>query len=774
MKYIKYKVLHSLQEHQKLHCIISALFPVIILLLFPHAQSYAAETKKILVLHSYHQGLVWTDDIMEGIYSVFNKHGTDYEIHIEYMDTKRYFDGLRGKYLTGLRDMYKDKYGRMKLDMIISSDDNAFQFLLMYHDELFPGTPVVFSGVNNFEDAMLSGHDLFTGVIEFLDTKPSIDIALKLHPEAREIVIITDTTETGNANRKIIEQLAGKYKGRAEFVFIDKDNTGLTLEELLDRLRLLKKESVVFYSDFLRNRGKYIIQELAVPQISAASKSPIYTHYDEILGLGVAGGKLINGKSHGRKAAQMALQIVQGTAASKLPVYKESTGSYMFDYQQLKRFGIHENALPAGSVFINRPFSFYSQYKHLVWAVSGVFAFLVISLIAISLNVIKRKKAEEELRISHVTLEQKVEERTIALSKANLALRSEIAERRLAENALTDSERSYRTLAENLPGIVYRVFTREKNRIHFFNKASESLTGYKDYELYSGKICSIESCMHPEDRPKVIGELRDTIAANRPFSVEYRFMHKDGDIKYFIENGMPINGSDGKLLYIDGIILDITERKRAEEQIKASLEEKEVLLQEIHHRVKNNMAVISSLLRLQSRYVKDEQYSEMLNDSINRINTMALIHDKLYRSNDLARIDFNYYLDGMIDNMITSYGLKSREIALEKNVEDITLGIDVAIPCGLIVNELVSNALKHAFPGNRKGAIKVALHINKQDDIELSVRDDGIGIPEDFDFTHTGTLGMNLVNSLTKQLQGKIELHREKGTEFRIIFRRRE
>ena len=215
------------------------------------------------------------------------------------------------------------------------------------------------------------------------------------------------------------------------------------------------------------------------------------------------------------------------------------------------------------------------------------------------------------------------------------------------------------------------------------------------------------------------------------------------------------------------------ERKRMEEQIKASLREKEMLLREIHHRVKNNMQLISSLLRLQSGYIKDKKYIEMLKESQNRIRSMAFIHEKLYQSKDLANIDFNGYIKNLADDLFRSYGA-SISIALKTDIEGVSLEIDTAIPCGLIINELVSNSLKHAFPEDREGEIKIALRRTDRNEVELVVSDDGIGIPEDLDFRNTESLGLQLVTSLAEsQLQGKTELNRAKGTEFRIKFKER-
>jgi two-component sensor histidine kinase len=218
------------------------------------------------------------------------------------------------------------------------------------------------------------------------------------------------------------------------------------------------------------------------------------------------------------------------------------------------------------------------------------------------------------------------------------------------------------------------------------------------------------------------------------------------------------------------IVMDALQKATA--KTEASLKEKEVLLREIHHRVKNNMQVISSLIRLQSRNVKDEQQIEMLKESQNRIKAMALIHEKLYRSKDLANIDFNDYIKNLVNDLFLSYKVSTGKVTLKMNIETVSFGIDTAIPCGLIVNELVSNSLKYAFPEGRDGEIKISLRSPEEGDIELIVSDNGVGIPKDLDFRNTESLGLRLITNLTeKQLQGKVELNRNNGTEFQIKFK---
>ena len=213
----------------------------------------------------------------------------------------------------------------------------------------------------------------------------------------------------------------------------------------------------------------------------------------------------------------------------------------------------------------------------------------------------------------------------------------------------------------------------------------------------------------------------------------------------------------------------ITERKQAEDQIKASLKEKEVLLKEIHHRVKNNLQVISSLLSLQSQHITDKESLEMFQESQNRVWSMSLVHEKLYQSKDLSRIDMKEYTKDLTTSLFRSYADSTAAIKLKTKIGDLLLTITTAIPYGLIINELISNALKHGFPDGRQGDITIAMHpVNNK--IKLVVSDTGVGFPEGIDFRNTTTLGMQLVTSLVEQLEGTIELDRRDGSTFTICF----
>jgi len=208
---------------------------------------------------------------------------------------------------------------------------------------------------------------------------------------------------------------------------------------------------------------------------------------------------------------------------------------------------------------------------------------------------------------------------------------------------------------------------------------------------------------------------------------------------------------------------------------ETSLQEKELLLREIHHRVKNNLQVISSLLSLQSRSSKDEQAIEMAKESQNRIKVMALIHEKLYRSKGFANVEFNDYIKNLVNDLFASYRVSASRISLKMEIEDISLGIDTAIPTGLIINELVTNCLKYAFTKDNDGEIRISLRSLDDGQNELIVSDNGVGIPENLDIKNAESLGLRMITNLTERsLHGNVSIKRNKGTEFRIIFKEKE
>ena len=281
-----------------------------------------------------------------------------------------------------------------------------------------------------------------------------------------------------------------------------------------------------------------------------------------------------------------------------------------------------------------------------------------------------------------------------------------------------------------------------------------------EFGSYEGKKCY--EYFHDFDTPCTFCKNKEVFAGK---TVQWEWTSpKSGKTFDLIDT--PIINSDGSISKLE-IFRDITSRKNDQEQIKASLKEKEILLSEIHHRVKNNMQVIISLLRLQAEKVKDIEQVNMLKESENRVLSMATVHEMLYQSKDFSNIDFQEYVNNLLRDLFISYGVDVNKIKLEINCIDVFLDIENAIPCGLIINELVSNALKYAFPETGKGEIKIfASSINK-DEIELTVSDDGVGFPKGIDVYNTESMGLSLVKVLSEEtLEGEMELDKGNGTKF--------
>ena len=278
------------------------------------------------------------------------------------------------------------------------------------------------------------------------------------------------------------------------------------------------------------------------------------------------------------------------------------------------------------------------------------------------------------------------------------------------------------------------------------------------------------NCVHPDDREYVNKEWQAALN-KKPYDIEHRLL-VDGKVKWVREKAELHFNEKDECDRGTGVSQDITLRKHIEEQLRTSLKEKEILLSEIHHRVKNNMQVISSLLKLQSAQIEDKKYIDMFKDSENRIRSMALVHQTLYQSKDFANVDFDGYVEAITNHLIKNSVTHPDKIKLKREIEDITFGLDHAIPCGLIINELITNSLKYAFPKGREGKINITFRSINSDEIELTVSDDGIGIPEEIDIRETESLGLQLVHILAEdQLEGTLELDRDGGTAFRIRFK---
>ncbi len=364
----------------------------------------------------------------------------------------------------------------------------------------------------------------------------------------------------------------------------------------------------------------------------------------------------------------------------------------------------------------------------------------------------------------------------------------DITQRKAAEKASKKSEERYRSFMENFRGIAFQGDINFK--LILLEGSVEEITGYRGEDFLSRKV-NWQQIVLPEDWSKLVNN--NERLKNYPLLViehEYRIQHRNGKIKWIHEIIQKVSDSTGKKNILHGVIYDITKQKEAEESLRKM---EEFRKKEIHHRIKNNLQVISSLLELQAERFSEKEVLEAFRESQNRVATMAIIHEELYKSRNSETLDFSEYLQKLTVDLLRSYTVRG-DVRMQLDVKETFLGMDTAVPLGIIINELLSNSLKHAFPQGRNGEIRIKLcraegnaenksisnitnnngaksSVDKSSQYSLVVSDNGLGFPEGLDFRNTGSLGLQLVNILVEQLEGTIELQKGSETTFKILFR---
>ena len=359
--------------------------------LLPTPASGDSEKKTVLYLNSYHHGYQWSDSIFEGIRSRLGESSYTIDLQVEYLDAKKY---NTPPVIQGLFEVFRKKFGHERFDVVIVSDDDAFNFALRFRDALFPGTPIVFCGVNDLDPRAVARGNL-TGVVESFDLIGTLDVALKLHPKKRRMIVIGDESTTGRAIKKQIEGFIAGYAGRLQVEYW----THVDLVDAQDKVNRLPDDTFLFFIPYFQIIGNrtYTAEEV-MKTLYDHSRVPIYTSWGFLLGHGAVGGSMLSGQDHGRSAADMALQILAGVPAESIPIAVEPAGSYRFDYQVMRRLNIPEDLLPPGSTLINAPKAFYELPKELFWTIITSLLLLLVTLIFLVLTMLERRRVERKIK----------------------------------------------------------------------------------------------------------------------------------------------------------------------------------------------------------------------------------------------------------------------------------------------------------------------------------------------------------------------------------------
>lgn len=516
--------------------ILTTLVTVTTLLTQPGYADCFARRPQVLLLNSYHKGLPWSDGIVEGVESVLAE---ETDITIEYMDQKRF---LAPDYVALLKQLYQRKYDPCRFDVIVSSDDNAFEFLLDYRDELFGDTPVVFCGVNKFRPEQLEGKHHFTGVEERLYIERNLELIFQLHPQTNHIIVLSDDTTNGLDNRRKLEQLQQQYPDSIQWSYYD-HRLGLDATQMIELFSQAPRDAVVYYCDFFRDgKGNFVDDRRTVPQLALQCPCPIYVLNSIYLEYGVFGGYVVTGFYQGRTAAQLALQILHGTPAAAIPVVAESPNRYMFDYAALKRFHIMSSQLPEGSIIVNEPTSFFYRHRELTLYVALVFLGLLLLIVLLVSTILKLHRFQKQLR---------------------------------------QSERRNR-MAQVAANIYTWEWEPATDRL-YCSEQVEVLLGLEPGQ-FKGTREALMECVHPDDRHIIQDAVARAIEGEQQYFAEHRVIWPDGQIRWFSASGDVERDEAGNVERLLGVVMDITERRQAEidrENLLRTLQDKSDELQNV-------------------------------------------------------------------------------------------------------------------------------------------------------------------------------------------------
>lgn len=722
----------------------------IIISLFLAAPSFGEPVKHILILNSYHQGFKWTDEETQGVMNALGKAGMPVKSYVEYMGTKWAFDK---QYFEKLRETYRLKYRTVHFDLIIATDNDAFNFLVDHRDDLFGKIPVVFCGVNWFSREMLKGRSFYTGVNEDADIALNFDLMLRLHPKVKNIYMVVDLTTTGLIVHEKIREILPKYRERLTVHVLD----DLEMPQILDRVSHLPDDSLVFLTIYQQDKtGAFFEYSDIASLLAKHSRVPVYGLWDFYLGFGIVGGMLTSGQAQGESAGDLAVRILRGESPDALPVIMQSPNRYRFDYRQLQRFGIQRSDLPAESIIINEPPSFYAINKEFVWAVAIGSVVATIVILTLSFNIRQRARAEKALR---------------------------------------ESEEKYHTLVDNLSIGVYRNTGGPNGRFLQANPAMIKIYGYDSLDEFM-QINVSDLYQEPEDRKLFIEELaRNGFVRNR----ELPMKKKDGTPIWILCSANAMFDEHRKVKWTDGVNEDITERKQLEVQLRQAqkMEAIGTLAGGVAHDFNNILTAIIGYGNLLKMKIEGDQaliyYLDPILSSAEKAAqlTQSLLAFSRKQIISLRPVSLNEIVEGMGKLLLRVIG-EDIELQLEQRDGRLMVLADRSQVEQVILN-LVTNA-RDAMPQGGSLSIETdSIRLTREllvkhefmrpgDYAVISVSDTGDGMDEEtrgrifepfFSTKSVGKgtgLGLAIVYGIIKQHNGDISVYSEpgKGTTFKI------
>jgi PAS domain S-box-containing protein len=666
-------------------------------LLFFTTFLYSNNTKEVLLIHSYHKGYIWTNDISNAIEKEFSNY-KNIELNTVYMDTKRVSSQ---KYLDSLVDLYKEQFKNRNFDLILVSDNNAFDFIIKYHEQLFKDVPVLFCGINNFDKALLDENNIkeyMSGVVEQVDLEKNLELISDLHPDLENLIIINDRSSTGLAVKRDLRNLIEKYNKKFNIQYID----NMEISALKSKVANLGENDVIlFVLLFKDTTGKYFTYKQGFKQIKEVSKVPIYGLWDFYMDYGIVGGLLTSATAQGQAVSKMAIEILDKNKSIKdIPILEKSPNVFMFDYKELEKHNIDISPFVNNYKLINEPSDAYRQYTQLI--VVSVTLILILSIIIIILrgNISRRVKLEKELS------------NRIEFDKV---------------------------LLDTIPNPIYYKNTNGKFlgcNLAFSNLVATSkdeVIGKTAYDFFPIEVAS--------KNHKIDNELLETFSTS---TSEFTFHTASNNMKHIILNKAVYRNIDGSVGGIVCIMDDITDRIQQKQFLiqQNKLAEMGDMIAAIAHQWNEPLVELSALVQdVETSYFEDEienyDIKEFVNDSMIQIKYMSRTLNDFRNFLKPSTTKHQFHIKKCLDEIIEIIGKQIfysniiLEINYLKDEEILIYGYENEFKQVLlnIINNAKNKLVEKNEDSNDKGSIKI--NIDKDDyQTKIEIVDDGGRINE--------------------------------------------